>query len=180
MAYQKQTWENSPSTNTPVSAERLNHMEDGIYEAYEHGGGGETLPVGSEIDYDGETVPTGWEQVSDLAKILWTNSNPTSSFSGQTIQLSETLDNYDCYEIIHRQSTTNSRFLTTGKIPVGHGTFMANVLSLNQYRGTNEITSGSSVTFTAGYQAQQDGSFTEDNNLVIPVYVIGHKTGLFS
>lgn len=33
MAYEKQIWENLPSTNTPVSAERLNHMEDGIYEA---------------------------------------------------------------------------------------------------------------------------------------------------
>lgn len=35
MAYQKQIWENLPSQNTPVSAERLNHMEDGIYEANE-------------------------------------------------------------------------------------------------------------------------------------------------
>lgn len=33
MAYTKQIWENLPSTNTPVSADRLNHMEDGIYDA---------------------------------------------------------------------------------------------------------------------------------------------------
>lgn len=32
MAYSKQTWENLPSQNTPITAERLNHMEDGIYE----------------------------------------------------------------------------------------------------------------------------------------------------
>jgi hypothetical protein len=30
MAYSKQTWSNSPSTATPLSAARLNHMEDGI------------------------------------------------------------------------------------------------------------------------------------------------------
>lgn len=68
MAYQKQIWENLPSQNTPLSADRLNHMEDGIYDAYEHGGGGETLPVGSEIDFDGQVseIPTGWEQVDDV------------------------------------------------------------------------------------------------------------------
>lgn len=35
MAYTKQNWENLPSTNTPITADRLNHMEDGIYNAYE-------------------------------------------------------------------------------------------------------------------------------------------------
>ena len=30
MAYTKQTWENLPSTNTPITADRLNHIEDGI------------------------------------------------------------------------------------------------------------------------------------------------------
>ena len=34
MAYQKQIWENAPSTNSPLSADRLNHMEDGIDNAY--------------------------------------------------------------------------------------------------------------------------------------------------
>ena len=27
---------------------------------------GDTLPVGSEVDYDGETVPTGWEEVNSV------------------------------------------------------------------------------------------------------------------
>ena len=31
MAYDKQTWENYPSLATPISAERLGHMEDGIF-----------------------------------------------------------------------------------------------------------------------------------------------------
>lgn len=30
MAYDKQTWANSPLTTSPISADRLNHMEDGI------------------------------------------------------------------------------------------------------------------------------------------------------
>lgn len=71
MAYEKQNWENFPSTETPITAERLNHMEDGIEEAWNHGGGGgagETLPIGSEIDFDGNVsdIPDGWEQVDDV------------------------------------------------------------------------------------------------------------------
>ena len=31
MAYSKQTWINLPNQTTPISADRLNHMEDGIY-----------------------------------------------------------------------------------------------------------------------------------------------------
>lgn len=30
MSYTKQTWEDLPSLNTPITANRLNHMEDGI------------------------------------------------------------------------------------------------------------------------------------------------------
>ena len=69
MAYYKQDWENRPSTNTPISAERLLHIEQGIYEAFEREGG-ETLPVGSEIDFIGssEDIPQGWEEVTNPNK----------------------------------------------------------------------------------------------------------------
>ncbi|MCM6778013.1 SGNH/GDSL hydrolase family protein [Nocardia sp. CDC159] len=33
MAYSKQTWADSPATTSPLSAARLNHIEDGIFEA---------------------------------------------------------------------------------------------------------------------------------------------------
>ena len=32
MAYTKQTWANLPSKTTPINADRLNHMEQGIYD----------------------------------------------------------------------------------------------------------------------------------------------------
>ncbi len=35
MAYVKKNWQNTPSTNTPINADNLNHMEQGIYEAAE-------------------------------------------------------------------------------------------------------------------------------------------------
>lgn len=105
MAYQKQTWENLPSTNTPVSAERLNHMEDGIAEAWEHGGGGagETLPVGSEIDFDGEStdIPTGWEQVEGKTYLGTVLYNDTTGTTG-SVTLSDSSANYNYMEIYFR------------------------------------------------------------------------------
>ena len=35
MAYVKKNWQNTPSTNTPINADNLNHMEQGIYDAAE-------------------------------------------------------------------------------------------------------------------------------------------------
>ena len=99
MAYTKQTWENLPSTNTPLTAERLNHMEDGIAEAWEHGegGAGETLPVGSEIEFDGLStdIPAGWEQV-EYPTVLYENS-----IGEKTGTLSDDISNYSYVDIVY-------------------------------------------------------------------------------
>lgn len=34
MAYTKQTWNDLPNTTTPINATRLNHIEDGVYDAH--------------------------------------------------------------------------------------------------------------------------------------------------
>ena len=89
MAYQKQTWEDLPSTNTPITASRLNHMEDGIYEAYERIGGGETLPMETNIDNISTfgfygvfnatgTLPTGYSTSDNnifIQNMLWGNGD---------------------------------------------------------------------------------------------------------
>lgn len=99
MAYVKQNWENLPSTNTPITAERLNHMEDGIAEAWEHGGGsgaGETLRIGTILPYTGSDseMPTGYmlcdgaelsrTDYSDLFAVIGTSfgaGNGSSTFN---------------------------------------------------------------------------------------------------
>ena len=99
MAYVKQNWENLPSTNTPITAERLNHMEDGIAEAWEHGGGsgaGETLRIGTILPYTGSDseLPTGYmlcdgaelsrTDYSDLFAVIGTSfgaGNGSSTFN---------------------------------------------------------------------------------------------------
>lgn len=74
--------------------------------------GGEVLPVGSEIEFDGESeeIPVGWEEVDN---VLWQNSSPTSDFSGQTITLSSS--DYD-YLIIFYYRTPASRTETFSSI----------------------------------------------------------------
>ena len=105
-------------------------------------------------------------------KILWTNSSPTSSFASQTITLTESLSNYDCYEIMFRQRTTTSRMFNTGKVPVGYGTILSTYA--NNYRATGTTVSGTTITFESA-----SASGTADNSYAIPVYVIGYNTNLF-
>ena len=35
MAYEKTNWQNSPSTNTPLNADNLNHIEQGVADAHD-------------------------------------------------------------------------------------------------------------------------------------------------
>lgn len=59
MSYNKTTWEDLPSTNTPITAQRLNNMENGI-----------------------ETNSILVEGIK--SKVMWRNPNPTSAFAGNT------------------------------------------------------------------------------------------------
>lgn len=112
-------------------------------------------------------------------KILWTNPNPTVSFPAQTVTLNESLDNYDMYEILVLQSTTNARLMSTGKIPVGHGTIISYNTSSYLFRPTGVVVSGSTISFEDG-KGVAGGTVSVDNGVIMPMYVIGYKTGLFS
>ena len=58
MAYEKTNWVNG---ETPISAENLNKMEEGIEEAGKTGG----ILEGSIVAYDGDTIPEGYEEVEN-------------------------------------------------------------------------------------------------------------------
>ena len=77
MAYQKQTWVDSV---TPLDAEHLNHMEQGISQLSEE-------KVSLPKDADGTTIPgtAGWYAVSDGAGgITWVESAPSTGGGGGT------------------------------------------------------------------------------------------------
>jgi hypothetical protein len=176
MNYTKTEWKDLPDTSTPITSSRLNNMEDGIEYLFEHGvGGGDNLPVGVEMDFDGtsQDIPTGWTQVSPTQQILWTNSDPTQSITTDTsITLSSS--DYDILEMFYMQranqnySTYSTRFL---KSSTGTRCYLPSTDG-NIYRTINK---NSDTSLTIGTII---GS--TDSTLVIPLYVIGYKTGLFS
>lgn len=63
MAYNKTNWQNSPSTDTPINANNLNKIEQGIYQNsidIESIDLESILPKGMITTFAGDTAPTGW------------------------------------------------------------------------------------------------------------------------
>ena len=56
MAYDKQTWIDDV---TPVTAEKMNHIEEGIVEASKTGG----VSAGAVIGWTKEEIPEGYEEI---------------------------------------------------------------------------------------------------------------------
>lgn len=126
-----------------------------------------------------EYVDTELNSYELKGKIIWTNSNPTSNFNPQTITLDESLGNYDMYEILFLQGTTNSRIMTSGKIPVGHGTILDYITVYPKFRSTNATVSGNTITFEDCKSLNAIGSHVVENSSLIPMYVIAYNTGIF-
>ena len=133
------------SGGTPVSKANLNTMQNIINQ--------------NIIDY-----------FKSKAKILWQNNSPTVSFASQTINLNESLSNYDYYEILYTQSIQSQRIMSTGKIPVGHGTILHWNADNDFFRPTEVSVSGSTIEFEDGKM----GSSTS-NTYTIPYMVIGYN-----
>lgn len=135
----------------------------------------ETTPVQAEVvdSLDGNSTTNAPsvravnEEFSNVkGKILWINPNPTNNFGAQTIAID--FSNYDMYEVVFYQSTThNERELTSGRIRTQKGSILSYVPN-NIFRAWN--CTNSNISFES----------ISDNNNLIPAYIIGYKTGLFS
>jgi len=140
----------------------------------------DTLPVGTEVDFDGNTIPAGWEEVTPNMKVLWTNPNPlNSTFAAQDIVLSETIANYTYYEIIfiaYANAALNlDTFLSTGKL-VGERTRLFYADNYARRRLVSGV-SGTNMTFSDGGSCTTYGTDTwgTNNALCVPYQVIGYK-----
>lgn len=140
---------------------------------------GDTLPIGSEVDYDGTTVPYGWEEVDDDPKVLWTNPNPLVAFEAQSITLSDSIANYKYYEIIFvayaNASLSQDTFLNTGKV-LGTRTLLQYNDNYIRSRVVNSV-GGTNVTFGQGgsYTTYGSQTFSAQNLLCVPYQVLGYK-----
>ena len=111
-----------------------------------------------------------------IGRLLWTNSSPTSDFENQTIEINGTgCDTYDIYYKVHKSyDYVKKETILVGKkglltVPTTEG-FTAD----NTSRMITSI-STSGITFGHGY----NGSTVSEGRLV-PLYIVGYYTGLFS
>lgn len=73
MAYTPTIWENLPSTNTPVNATNLNHMDQGIYDANNIG------------QYSTSEIAVGtWIDGKTIYRKVFTGTNTTNISTGIT------------------------------------------------------------------------------------------------
>ena len=231
MAYTKTIWENSPSENTPISAENLNNIENGIEDLdtrlttaegeidtaqtdinnAEAVIGNETdtysasstyalgsLVIYSSLLYKCTTAITvaeawniaKWTQI-DLVNIsddlrwkkIWVNPNPNSAFESQNITLINS--NYDELMFVFDAYANYNQLLT---VTIFKGSGMACFGLLQD--GTNALrkmqrlaTRTNDTTYNIGtsiYNYGSSATVTTDNSQLIPLYVLGRKSGIFS
>lgn len=119
------------------------------------------------------------QQVANITgQILWTNSNPTSGFNSQNITLQNS--DIDMIQIIFYQAINILRFQSTGLIPIGES-HLSTMFNAKSYIRTFRIIDNV-LTFDDcnTYNSYNSADSTVNNNAIIPLYVIGYKTGLIN
>lgn len=130
-------------------------------------------------------VSTNETNIDNLTgTILWTNPNITSSFASQTITLSSS--DYDVLEIFYIDYTQDNRVMSQRFIK-GRNTLLNALFTIeaNMYMGARAVSYTSDTSLTIGNCRKIiDNSVIVTpsivNNWIVPQYVIGYKTNLFS
>ena len=102
--------------------------------------------------------------------LLWTNPNVTADFTEQDIILSDSINNYDGFEVVYTYSSTVSgTAFTSGLIPKDKGTVISSNAGVYYYR-TISAPSGTTLHIGGGYV-----SGNPNNTATIPYEVYGYK-----
>ncbi|AXQ61664.1 hypothetical protein SEA_NIMBO_23 [Mycobacterium phage Nimbo] len=117
MAYSKQSWENVPSTNTPLSADRLNHIEDGIEGAHE-GLDDKADLAHDHVLADVTDVTASASEVNVLDGITASTAE-LNYVDGVTSNVQTQLDGKAAASHTHSASDISSGTLDIARIPVG-------------------------------------------------------------
>lgn len=140
---------------------------------------GENIELNTTVDMQTiETnVLTNTTNIANITgTILWTNPNPSSSFIGQTITI--TGEDYDVYEIYYKM-TASSDYLESIRFIKGHGSFVEIADIVNRVGACSRIITSSSDTEII-FEDCKKTTGTNDNAALIPLYIVGYNTGLFS
>lgn len=111
--------------------------------------------------------------------ILWTNPNPTSDFSSQTITLSS--DDYDVLEFFYGYDTSGVRVVSERTIK-GNGVqfdVYSTVVPTRAWRRKAEFVSNTSYSVGNCTRMEYNQTAYNENGYCVPLYVVGYKTGLF-
>lgn len=139
---------------------------------------GTELPIGTEVDYVGTTVPTGWQEINEKATILWSNPNPSSTFAAQNIVLSS--DDYDVLKIYFKKTSNENRLMCLETIK-GFGIdlhYIDDSCAMFS-RGMSRVNDTTFSLASAKYKLASSSSTVGDNSRCVPIYIVGYKTGLF-
>ena len=151
---------------------------------------GKLVSVGAEEPTDGRKV---WFKTIDNSivvnnqewyskpKVLWTNPNPTSVFPAQDITLSNSLADFDYYEVLFLMSKFESLCVSTGLIPASMGTSLLSLRNsgstgtISRYRDITK-TNDTTLAVTTCYQSIA-GNVSQDTKIdrVIPFKILGYK-----
>ena len=183
--YEKQLWKDYPDTTTPVTAERLNHMEDGIKGLSD---AQVSIEVVDSLDGDSTTNAPSVRAVNEefikvKGKISWRNSNPKDGMGNDTtITLSN--DDYDFIEVIFLTYPSRKTYSSNKVFNVdGAG-------EINALFNYNGILFGGSRYFTFvdkthlkfetcyGMNIKDNNDYKARNDWLIPYMIITYKTGL--
>jgi len=153
MSYTKTIWVNG---ETPINDTNLNNIEDGV--------------EANDI------------LINELkGVVLWTNPSPSNEFVAQSITLSSS--DYDMYEIFYSLDKDNQNDMLSIKSIKGKNAVMQGLrgtASVSPFRARNcTYTDATHLTFSTGYYGT-NALTTTSNNYIIPLYVVGYKTGLFT
>lgn len=114
--------------------------------------------------------------------ILWTNPNPSVDFTAQNITLSSS--DYDMYEVIFVPSLGTTQEQNAGRVKKGTGTRMSSAYTASDGVGcrmrTIDYVNDTTLTINDGYETKGTSPQSISNGVCIPLYIIGHKTGLFN
>jgi len=137
----------------------------------------DSLPIGSILEYDGDTVPEGYSQVADEMVILYSDATGSNT----SVTLSDSLANYTYAEIIYRSNDGEGYKNSTGKIwhpNANHVTMTYWFLFGYLYvKYSNAYLDGTSITLTDStemYWTSNSFVQTSSNNIYI-VCVIGYR-----
>ena len=143
----------------------------------------DSLPVGTIVDYDGDTVPDGYEEVDSMdinnGVVLWENPDTTVEFIAQTINLSSS--NYDYVEISFARRIIDDvgnkiRIEKAEKNTSGHteSEYLTTGSSVNIASRLFNI-SDNTISFEDNLLQQTGSSRAINNNYNVPIKVIGYK-----